>query len=94
MFQNMFRKRGRPREQLQLGRFDEPTHEEPLSQIPVHQSLVPLDEPKQLPLQPLREYDQDVVMEDNNRAGLIQQPQGDNDEPRQDNMLAYDPQQV
>ena len=63
-----FRKHGGSPEQLQLGGYDEPIQGEQSIQIPVHQSLVLLDEPKQLPLQPVRELEQDVVMEDNNSA--------------------------
>ena len=43
-----------------------------------------------MPLQPVRELDNDVIMEDDNSAGSNLQPQIMNDQPRQDNMLAYD----
>ena len=59
MFQGMFRKRGRPPEQLPVGGYDKPNEEES-EQIPVHQSL---EAPRQLPLPSVREFEQDVVMQ-------------------------------
>ena len=63
MWQGMFRKRGRPPEQLQIGGYDQPTRVEEPNPIPVHQSLVPFEELQQLPLQPARELAHDVVMQ-------------------------------
>ena len=59
MFQGMFRKRGRPPEQLPIGGYDKPDDGE-IGQIPVHQSL---EAPRQLPLPSVREFEQDVVMQ-------------------------------
>ena len=64
MFQGMFRKRGRPPEQLPIGGYEKPNEGEN-EQILVHQSLRPLETPRQLPLPPVREFDQDVVMQQN-----------------------------
>ena len=49
MFQGMFRKCGRPPEQLPISGYENPeTRNQPdFEQIPVHQSLVPLEEPRQ-----------------------------------------------
>ena len=41
MFQNMFRKRGRPPEQLPIGGYDNSGQRNQSEAIPVHQSLVP-----------------------------------------------------
>ena len=60
MFQDMFRKRGRPPEPpLQIGGYDKPSHEES-NQIPGHQLR---DAPRQLPLPAVREFEQNVIME-------------------------------
>ena len=68
MFQGMFRKRGRPPEQLPIGGYENSNDREN-EQIPVHQSLIPLETPRQLPLAPVRELEQDVVMQHGNDAG-------------------------
>ena len=101
MFQNPFRKRGRPLEHLQIGGYDNPIQQQQeQNQIPVHQSLVPLNEPRQLPLQPVREFDHDVVMRDRNTAEPKLNIQVEtqhlviDDQSRQDNMLAHNPPQV
>ena len=62
MFQGMFRKRGRPPEQLPIGGYDNQGENE-TGQIPVHQSLISLEEPRQLPLAPVKEFEHDVVMQ-------------------------------
>ena len=60
MFQGMFRKRGRPPDPpLQIGGYDKPTHEES-EQIPAHQLR---DAPKQLPLPPVREFESNAIMQ-------------------------------
>ena len=60
MFQGMFRKRVRPPEPpLQIGGYDQPSHEES-NQIPGHQLR---DAPRQLPLPAVREFEQNVIME-------------------------------
>ena len=60
MFQGMFRKRGRPPEPpLQIGGYDNPGHEES-NQIPAHQLR---DAPRQLPLPAVREFEQNVIIE-------------------------------
>ena len=102
MFQNPFRKRGRPPEQLQIGGYDDQSQQQQQqqNQIPVHQSLVPLDGSRQLPLQPVREFERDVVMQDRNNEEhnlnvndqVEMQHQASNEQPRQDNMLAFKPQ--
>ena len=96
MFQGMFRKRGRPPVQLPIGGYDNQTEHE-TGHIPVHQSLIPLEEPRQLPLEPVREFEHDVVMQQENDAGndLSVQPmlpqQSANIPELQDGRLAYDP---
>ena len=65
MFQGMFRRRGRPPEQLPIGGYDKLNKEE-IGQIPVHQSL---EAPRQLPLPFVREFEQDVVTEPEINAG-------------------------
>ena len=96
VWQGMFRKRGRPPEQLQVGGYDQPLLVEHSTPLPVHQSLVPFEGLKQLPLQPARELAQDVVMENSNDAGSNQQQPNQmvSDRPRQDDMLAFDPEQI
>ena len=60
MFQGMFRKRGRPPDPpLQIGGYDKPTREES-EQIPAHQLR---EAPKQLPLPPVREFESDAIMQ-------------------------------
>ena len=60
MFQGMFRKRGRPPEPpLQIGGYDNPSHEES-NQTPAHQLR---DAPRQLPLPAVREFEQNVIIE-------------------------------
>ena len=60
MFQGMFRKRGRPPDPpLQIGGYDKPSHEES-KQIPVHQLR---DAPRQLPLPAVREFEQSIVLQ-------------------------------
>ena len=91
MFQGMFRKRGRPPEQLPIGGHDRPNED-----IPVHQSL---EAPRQLPLPSVREFEQDVVIQPENDAGnnLSVQPfstQIDNISNSQDRRLALNPIQV
>ena len=101
MFQNMFHKHGRPPEQLRVGGYDDQSQEQQ-NQIPVHQYLVSLDGSRQLPLQPVREFERDVVMQDKDSAEqnlnvnvqVEMQHQAINEQPRQDNMLAFNPQQV
>ena len=68
MCQVMFRQRGRPPEQLPIGGYENQNEQE-TEQIPVHQPLVPLEEPRQLPLPSVREFEQDVVMQQENDAG-------------------------
>ena len=65
MFQGMFRKRGRPPERLPIGGYDKPNDEEN-QQISDHQLL---DAPRQLPLPLVREFDQDVVMQQEVNTG-------------------------
>ena len=66
MFQGMFRKRGRPPDPpLQIGGYDKPTHEES-EQIPAHQLR---EAPRQLPLPPVREFEQNAIMQQE-RSGL------------------------
>ena len=96
MFQGMFRKRGRPPEQLPIGGYEN-SDQQGVGQIPVHQSLVPLEEPKQLPLPSVREFEHDVVMQHEIDAGnnpfaqLRLQQQSDNQQVSQDRRLAYNP---
>ena len=60
MFQGMFRKRGRPPDPpLQIGGYDKPTREES-EQIPAHQLR---EAPKQLPLPPVREFEPNAIMQ-------------------------------
>ena len=60
MFQGMFRKRGRPPDPpLQIGGYDKPIHEES-KQIPAHQLR---EAPRQLPLPAVREFEQNVIMQ-------------------------------
>ena len=84
MFQGMFRKRGRPPEPpLQIGGYDKPSHEES-NQIPAHQLR---DAPRQLPLPAIREFEQNVVMQQEQpglsnaivESSSLQQPQHDVD---------------
>ena len=84
MFQGMFRKRGRPPEPpLQIGGYDEPSHEES-RHIPAHQLR---DAPRQLPLPAVREFEPNAVMQQeqpgiNNaivESSLLQQQQQDVD---------------
>ena len=95
MFQGMFRKRGRPPEQLPVGGYENPNEQE--AQIPVHQSLVPLEEPRQLPLPSVSEFEHDVIMQQETDAGnnpsaqLRLQQQSDNQQISQDRRLAYNP---
>ena len=100
MFQGMFRKRGRPPDPpLQIGGYDKPTHEES-EQIPAHQLR---EAPRQLPLPPVREFEQNVIMQQE-RSGLnnaivepssSQQVQQDvNMLGSQDERLMIDPRQV
>ena len=63
----MFRKRGRPPEQLPIGGYEYANERED-KQTPIHQSLVPLETPRQLPLPSVREFDQDVVMRQEKNA--------------------------
>ena len=67
MFQGMFHKRGRPPEQLPIGGSEKPNEEE-TGQIPVHQSLVPLETPRQLPLPSVGEFEH-VVMQQEDIVG-------------------------
>ena len=57
-------KRGRPPEQPQIGGYDEPQQQ----QIPDHQSLVSLEGSRQLPAQPVREFDHDAIMQNQDNA--------------------------
>ena len=99
MFQGMFRKRGRPPEQLPIGGFENPESrgQQEVEQIPVHQSLVPLEEPRQLPLPPVREFEHDVIMQQANDAGnnpsaqLRLEQQSDDQQVLQDRRLAQKP---
>ena len=60
MFQGMFRKRVRPPDPpLQIGGYDKPSLEES-NQIPAHQLR---DAPRQLPLPAVREFEQNVMIE-------------------------------
>ena len=59
MFQGVFRTRGRYETQ----------REQDIEQIPVHQSLVPLEGPRQLTPRFVRELEHDVVMQQENDAG-------------------------
>ena len=96
MFQGVFRKRGRPPEQLLTGGYDNQPENE-TGQIPVHQSLIPLEKPRQLPLAPVRELEHDVVMQQENDAGKDSSvqpmlPQQSANIPKlQDRRLACDP---
>ena len=93
MFQGMFRKRGRPPEQLPIGGYDKPNDEE-TGQIPDHQLL---EAPRQLPLPSVREFEQDVVLQQEIDAGtkLSVQPFSTqhvgNMSNSQDRRLALDP---
>ena len=95
MFTGMFRKRGRPPEQLPIGGYDR-SNEEEIGQIPDHQSL---EAPRQLPLPPVREFEQDVVMQQEIDTGnnLSVQPFStqhvDSISNSQDRRLALNPQQ-
>ena len=57
MFTNPFRKRGRPPEQLPVGGYQSRQSNQE-DQTSVHQPLISLDTPKQLPLAPVREFGQ------------------------------------
>ena len=58
MFQGMFRKRGRPPDPpLQIGGYDRSSHDQESNQIPGHQLR---DAPRQLPLPPVREFEHDT----------------------------------
>ena len=59
MFQGMFRNRGRPPDPLPIVGYEQPTNEES-NQIPVHQLV---ETPRQLPLPPVRELEQDAIMQ-------------------------------
>ena len=59
MFQGMFRNRGRPPDPLPIGGYEQPPNEES-NQIPVHQLM---ETPRQLPLPPVREFEQDATMQ-------------------------------
>ena len=75
--QGMFRKRGRPPEQVPIGGHSETRTQSEEEQIPVHQSLVLLEEPRQLPLPPVREFEHDVIMQEGNDAGNFPRAQLD-----------------
>ena len=99
MFQGMFRKRGRPPDPpLQIGGYDKPTHEES-EQIPVHQLR---EAPKQLPLPSVREFEQNMLMQQqsgiNNaivKSSSSQRLQQDvNMLDSQDRRLMLDPEQI
>ena len=96
MFQGMFRKRGRPPEPLPIGGYDTSSNEES-SQIPVHQLL---EAPRQLPLPSVREFESNVVVQQERNEGnnelvqpnLSQSSQHvDNIENLQERRLAFDP---
>ena len=94
MFQGMFRKRGRPPEQLPIGGYEKPNDGD-IGQIPVHQLL---EAPRQLPLPSVREFEQDVDMQPEMDTGnnLSVQPFSthhvDNMSNSQDRRLALNPQ--
>ena len=67
MFQGMFRKRGRPPEQMPIGGYDRQDDRES-QQIPNHQLL---EAPRQLPLPSCQEFDQDVVMQQESNTATI-----------------------
>ena len=102
MFQGMFRKRGRPPEQIPIGGYNDSSQpNQQQERIPVHQSLVSLEEPRQLPLQPVREFGHDVIVQERNDSGNVpnmqidvQQQVGNQQNGQfQDRISAFDPQQ-
>ena len=96
MFQGMFRKRGRPPDPLPIGGYEKPNDNESV-QIPVHQLL---EAPRQLPLPSVREFERDVVMQQERDVGnnLSVQPVSsqhvDNMSNSQERRLAFKPLQV
>ena len=89
MWQGMFRKRGRP-EQLQIAGYDQPIPVEQRNPIPVHQSLVPFDHCNLLGNWHAMLPSKIATMSNqvNNNQIVV------SDVPRQDDMLAIDPEQV
>ena len=59
MFQGMFRNRGRPPDPLPIDGYEQPANKES-NQTPVHQLV---ETPRQLPLPPVRELEQDEIMQ-------------------------------
>ena len=86
-------------EQLQIGGYDDQSQQQQQNQISVHQSLASLDGRRQLPLQPVPEFERDVVMQGRNNAEQNLNVQVECNirllMSNQDkvNMLAFDPQQ-
>ena len=95
----MFRRRGRPPEQLPIGGYENSDQQE-IELIPVPHSLVSPEEPRQLPLPSVREFERDVVMQQENDAGnnpsaqLRLQQQSNDQQIAQDRRLAFNPLQT
>ena len=90
MLSKLLGKRGRPPEQIQEGGYDNPIEQH---QFP-DQNLVSLEDSKQLPVQPVREFGQDIVMENINDISSSSNARQDDvmvHVPRQDNMISDDP---
>ena len=85
MFQGMFRKRGRPPEPLPIGGYEQLSNEES-NQIPVHQLM---ETPRQLPLPPVRELEQDAIMQQETTEvnNAIVEPSSSQSLQQDDNLL-------